>query len=144
VHLYNSTSVRGIIRKGNLLLVEWLAAKGICFLPGGTVESGEDLAQALSRELEEEIAGATFTIGGYRGKIGHRWQQSDRANSCLNHFFIVYWSGATELSAKEQGRSLRWISLVDAAAVGLQPPSLGALLMTSEDIAWDLVEESRS
>ena len=138
---YDSTSVRGIIRKGDLLLVEWLAAKEICFLPGGTVEHGEELSQALSRELAEEIDGATFSIGVYRGAIGHRWQQSDGYKSCLNHFYEVRWSGATELRAKEQGRCLRWITLRESSKERLQPPSLARLLLGSDDGVWEIVDQ---
>jgi 8-oxo-dGTP pyrophosphatase MutT (NUDIX family) len=72
---YNATSVRAIILRGDEILVEWLESKKIAFLPGGTVEQGEALLEALNRELYEEIEGADFTVGRYRGTIGHSWSE---------------------------------------------------------------------
>ncbi|NDC39448.1 MAG: ADP-ribose pyrophosphatase, partial [Proteobacteria bacterium] len=48
---YRTTSVRAIIKDHQKLLVEWFAPKQIAFLPGGTVEAGENLQAALMREL---------------------------------------------------------------------------------------------
>lgn len=137
---YNSTSVRGIIRQGEMILVEWLDSKGIAFLPGGTVEEGESLEQTLGRELAEEIEGARFTIGRYRGKIGHHWHEQAGLNSCLNHFFEVHYSATTELTAKEPGRCLRWIALTDPEAQRLQPGRLKALIESGEAALWDEIE----
>jgi hypothetical protein len=79
--------VRAVILRTEEILVEWLESTSIAFLPGGTVEQGENLLEALNRELHEEIEGADFTIGRCLGTIGHSWGQSNRSNNCLNHFY---------------------------------------------------------
>ena len=137
---YNSTSVRAIICRADQILVEWLESKAIAFLPGGTVETGEDLIEALTRELTEEILGADFKIGLYRGKIGHRWIDSKECGSCLNHFYEVQLSPQSDVSARESGRCLRWIALSDPMAQALQPPSLRALLTTPTKGLWNGVD----
>jgi 8-oxo-dGTP pyrophosphatase MutT (NUDIX family) len=134
---YNSTSVRAIILRADKILVEWLESKGIAFLPGGTVEPGEDLLEALSRELHEEIEGADFTVGRYRGAIGHSWLESNGSNSCLNHFYEVELSPQSNPTARESGRCIKWISLSDPVAQNLQPPSLRARLTESSEGLWD-------
>jgi 8-oxo-dGTP pyrophosphatase MutT (NUDIX family) len=134
---YNSTSVRAIIIRADKILVEWLESKGIAFLPGGTVEPGEDLLEALSRELHEEIEGADFTVGRYRGAIRHSWLEPNGSNSCLNHFYEVELSPQSNPTERESGRCLKWISLSDPVVQRLQPPSLMARLTESSEGLWD-------
>jgi ADP-ribose pyrophosphatase YjhB (NUDIX family) len=57
-----------IFRGGHLLLVRRARspAKGLYSLPGGRVEFGETLAQALTREIAEETA-LTIEIAGLAG-----------------------------------------------------------------------------
>lgn len=137
---YASTSVRAIIVRDEKILVEWLDSKSIAFLPGGTVERGEQLVAALARELHEEIEGADFKVNRYRGMIGHHWIQSNKRNSCLNHFYEVQLSRHCEPTAKEAGRCLKWISLSDPLAQCLQPPSLRTLLTVATEGLWDEVD----
>ena len=134
---YNSTSVRAIILRADKILVEWLESKGIAFLPGGTVEHGEELLEALNRELHEEIEGADFTVGRYRGMIGHSWGESNGSNSCLNQFYEVELSPQSKPTAREAGRCLKWISLSDPIVQHLQPPSLRVRLTESSEELWD-------
>jgi ADP-ribose pyrophosphatase YjhB (NUDIX family) len=137
---YASTSVRAIIVRDGKILVEWLSSKSIAFLPGGTVQRGEGLVEALTRELHEEIGGANFTVDRYRGVIGHRWSPSNKDSSCLNHFYEVLLSPDSEPAARELGRSLKWIALSDPLAQRLQPPSLRSLLNLANEGLWDEVD----
>lgn len=132
--------MRAIIFRADKLLVEWLEFKSIAFLPGGAVERGEERIEALNRELREELEGAHWEIGRYRGKIGHYWIESSGSNNCLNHFHEVQLSPHSEPSARELGRCLKWIALSDPEAQHLQPPSLLSLLRKATDKVWDEVD----
>lgn len=139
---YNSISVRAIIRRGDTVLVEWLEGKGIAFLPGGTVEGEENLLDAVRRELCEEVQGATFVIGSYRGSIGHWWKREGELHGCLNHFYDVELDLHGDVVAREKGRCFRWLSLGDKEASSLQPPRLKSLLLESQGFLWNYVDVS--
>ena len=123
---YNSTSVRAIILRADRILVEWLESKGVAFLPGGTVEQGEELLEALKRELSEEIEGADFTVGRYRGTIGHSWTESNGSNSCLNHFYEVKLSPQSKPTARTGSVSQVDISLRSSGATPTAPKFKGS------------------
>lgn len=104
------------------------------------MENGEDLAEALKRELSEEISGPSFRLGAYRGSIGHRWQESTGENSALNHFFEVELIGEVEIEPREHGRFLRWMMLSPEDANSLKPPSLKTLLGLPVGGVWEVVD----
>lgn len=134
---YRTTSARALILRGESILVEWLSAKNICFLPGGTVEAEESLTSALERELSEELQGSSFVVGQYLGKIGHHWD----TDNCLNHFFEVSATNLDAVSSNEDGRSMCWIDLRSEELSCLQPPRLRSLLLERPwDFEWDFVD----
>lgn len=103
---YRTKSVRGVIRIADRILVDWFAPKSI-FLPGGTVESHEELKSALIRELEEELQSIELSIGRYLGKIGPFWNTPKGSDSCLNHFYEAILKGDSGITAREPGRQIR-------------------------------------
>ena len=110
-------------------------------LPGGRAEPGEEMRVALKRELFEEVAGMTFEIGRYLGKIGHIWKADGKADSGLHHFFEARIVEGSSARAKEQGRELRWLSLNGAEREKLKPPALlGLILRANVGEEWDVVE----
>ena len=83
-------SVRGIIcREGKVAVVHSLKYDYYKF-PGGGIEDGESLEQALSREVAEEsgLVVITQTIREYG--LVHRVQKSDRADFFVqdNYYFL--------------------------------------------------------
>lgn len=78
----------GIIRDGKILIVRRAAtpAGGLYTFPGGVVEAGETLTEALVREIREETALAIAPIGlaGHREVIAR-----DGVGRVERHFVIL-------------------------------------------------------
>jgi 8-oxo-dGTP diphosphatase len=92
---------------GRFLLTSRPAGKvyaGYWEFPGGKVEAGETIAQALQRELHEELG---ITIGA-----AHPWQQEivDYPHALVRlHFCKVFdWQGDFEM---REGQAMAWQSL---------------------------------
>jgi ADP-ribose pyrophosphatase YjhB (NUDIX family) len=115
-----------IFRDGRVLIVRRAraSAKGVYTLPGGGVELGETLEQAVIREIREETALdiEPVELAGFRQAIAR-----DAAGRVERHFVILpfaarYVSG--EVSLNEELSEAHW----------LEPAALGEL-KTTEGLA---------
>jgi ADP-ribose pyrophosphatase YjhB (NUDIX family) len=115
-----------IIRDGKVLIVQRAnpPARGIHTLPGGMVESGETLAEALRREIEEEtgLIVEPVALAGHREVIVR-----DDDERVKRHFIILAFAArwlAGELRLNEELHAAKW----------LRPPEL-IDLETTEGLA---------
>lgn len=108
-----------IIRDGRVLIIRRAAgiATGIYTLPGGVVEAGETLTQAVIREVREEtsIEIEPVTLAGFRETILH-----DKDGKASRHFVILCFAA-------------RWLS-------GEPVPDLSEI----SEAVWRLPEELNS
>ncbi len=111
---------------GRVLLMQRLPGKhlaGLWEFPGGKIEPGESVAQALVRELEEELG---IEVHGSTPMISIPWDYAEKSVR-LHALRVTQWHG--EPRARE-GHPLRWVDLreVDAAAMpAADAPILAAL-----------------
>src|SRR3989338_7830559 len=80
--------VRAVIHDGDYLLVARTKGEDYCFLPGGHYEVGETLAEALGREIEEEM-GLKAEVKQYLGIVENRWFEDNLHHYEINHVFEV-------------------------------------------------------
>jgi ADP-ribose pyrophosphatase YjhB (NUDIX family) len=109
-----------IIRDGKVLIVRRARppAYGVFTLPGGGVEAGETLHEAIRREVREETALTIEPLGlaGYREAIGR-----DRDGKVARHFVILPFAArwiAGDVVLNEELAEARW--LVPAELDGLE------------------------
>ena len=109
-----------IIRDGKVLIVRRARAPalGVFTLPGGGVEAGETLHEAIIREVREETALTIDPLGlaGYREVIGR-----DRDDRIERHFVILPFAArwlAGEVLLNEELAEARW--LLPAELAGLK------------------------
>ena len=100
-----------IIRDGHVLIVRRARppAHGLFTLPGGVVEAGETLAEAITREVREEtgIAVEPVALAGYREVVAR-----DADGRVERHFVILSFAArwlAGEPALNEELAEARWL-----------------------------------
>jgi ADP-ribose pyrophosphatase YjhB (NUDIX family) len=118
-----------IVRDGNVLLVRRARApaNGLFSLPGGVVEAGESLHEAVMREIREEtsIAIEPVALAGFRETVTR-----DRDNRVERHFVILPFAArwiAGEAHLNEELSEARWVD-PDAIAGLPTTPGLAAIV----------------
>ena len=109
-----------IIRDGHVLIARRArgASLGIFTLPGGVVESGETLHEAVVREVSEEtgIAIEPLALAGHREYISR-----DEAGRVQRHFVILCyaarWISGEGTPQLEELSELRWIRPAELAGL---------------------------
>ena len=100
------------------------------FLPGGHVEFGEPAAEAVVRELAEEL-GMKVTAGRFHGAIESSFVQAGERHHELTLFFEMTSSAVTRrarLKAAESHLEFIWQPIHALAEVNLLPKPLIALI----------------
>jgi 8-oxo-dGTP diphosphatase len=112
-----------ILRAGKILLVRRARppAQGLFSLPGGVVEIGETLAQAVIREVREETSLAIEPVGlaGFRETIGR-----DPDGRVERHFVILPFAArwlAGEVALNEELSEARWLHPAELAGLPTTP-----------------------
>ena len=108
-----------IIRDGRVLVVQRARgpALGIWTMPGGVVEAGETLTEALKREIEEEttLTIEPVTLAGHREMVAR-----DSDQRVARHFVILCFASrwiAGEPKLNEELSDFRWLKLEDLAGL---------------------------
>jgi 8-oxo-dGTP diphosphatase len=132
---------RAVLLDGNhILLVQCMGAEHT-FLPGGHVRPGEALADALVRELEEEL-GVTCAVRSYLGTVEHGWEDASGKHHEINHCFLVESDSLAHSSdpdSAEPQLEFSWVHERDLDTRNLMPGPLRELvrrLMRGERATW--------
>jgi 8-oxo-dGTP diphosphatase len=108
-------SVSGVvIHDGKLLLVRRPDPDGSWAIPGGRVEEGESLVEALQREIMEET-GLQISVGalvGFAERIGRPGHQ------VIMSFFAL-WGGDGRAVAASDASEVAWVPLSEVESFGL-------------------------
>jgi 8-oxo-dGTP diphosphatase len=123
-----------IVRAGQVLVVQRARApaNGLFSLPGGVVEIGETLVEALVREVREETGMAIEPVGlaGYREAITR-----DRDGRVERHFVILPFAArwlAGEPVLNEELSEARWLHPSELAGLPTTPGLAGIVATAFE------------
>jgi 8-oxo-dGTP diphosphatase len=128
-----------IVRDGHVLVVRRARppADGLFSLPGGVVEVGETLHEAVVREVREEtsIAIEPVALAGFRETIGR-----DDDSRVARHFVILPFAArwiAGEPHLNEELSEARWVRPAELAGLATTP-GLAAIVAN----AFELLERA--
>ncbi len=121
---FTRLSVRALIAKGSQVLLLYTERYDDYSLPGGGVDEGESLEEALLREVAEETGARGLTILGEFGLVEELrpWYKPDHDNvRMLSYCYLCDADSAlgdTALEHYEQanGMAPRWVDLAEAIA----------------------------
>jgi ADP-ribose pyrophosphatase YjhB (NUDIX family) len=114
-----------IVDAGQILLARERGAKNT-FLPGGHIEWGEGAADALQRELHEEL-GTTCRIGAFLGAAENHWVDEAGSHAEINLVFEAACSALTAgepVISQEAQLEFLWVQMESTAEYGLLPEAL--------------------
>ena len=139
--------VRALIFQDDALLLCKVLKGPTMFFPGGQVEKGETLLEALHREVGEEAQGMV-TEQEYLGAIEARWSLNGKPMHDLSHFFAVKCSGLSVShtpKCNDPGVSIEWVPRAAINQMPIKPellkPRIEAFLNGKREIWWDVIEE---
>lgn len=110
---------RAVIARRDHLLVVRHVAKSWSFLPGGHVEPGERVEDALVREISEEL-GTPARVGGLVCVVEHGYIEDGAAHHELNFVFDVH-VDQDDLHSREDHLAFTWVSRADLPGLDLRP-----------------------
>ena len=123
-----------IVRDGQILVVRRARppANGLFSLPGGVVETGETLTEAVAREVREETAIAIepVALAGFRETIAR-----DGEDRVERHFVILCFAArwmAGEPVLNEELSEARWVNPTELASLPTTP-GLGEIVAAALD-----------
>ena len=121
------TVARGVcIRNGKVLLCRAKGGKS-SYLPGGHIEFGETGAEALVREVKEEL-GVNSQAGRFLGVIENSFVQKGKKHAEINLVYELTVEGAETPVAQEEWIEFEWCEIKNLDKANLLPESMRPLV----------------
>ena len=134
--------VRALIIRDRKILVCQTVGKDYFFLPGGHVEFGESMQDALRRELIEEL-NARVIASSYIGSVENIFEQNEVKKHELSFVFHVD-IDLRDVVSKEEHISFYWLTFEEFIDAKVMPPAMKDAIIewTAEKETFFIEEKS--
>lgn len=135
--MISKTVTRGracaLIRVDDRILLNRYGGDSFWALPGGAIEAGEFSAEALAREMAEEL-GIAIAAGRLIWVIENLFEYRDTHFTEFGFYYETAWPAGMvlaegEFAGRESDQFFRWASAQEVAAMDLRPSGLLASLL---------------
>lgn len=134
---------RALIIKNRKILVCQTLGREYYFLPGGHIEFGETMREALKRELQEEM-GARITALQFIGGIENLFDQNETKKHEVSFVFHVDIDLDTVIS-REEHLTFFWFTMEEFIEKNIVPPALkDAIIQWTAEKETFFIEEKVS
>lgn len=137
---------RGVLIHNRHLLICQNRQHGHLFLPGGHVEFGEPAAEALQREIQEEM-GIHLAVGTFLGACEASFQQRRSAGVKRHHelnllFQLLVPKGFSRslVVSREDHIKFIWIKANEAVGLPILPMGISEILVSQQPRWMSLME----
>lgn len=114
---------RGVCIQDEKILLACFREKDYFFLPGGHVEPGESITNALVREVDEEM-GINASVKNVISFFEHTWEDGDKSIYELNFLILFSIPENVELISKVEHLDFKWVSLNELDSIEFLPAEL--------------------
>ena len=131
-------AARAVLMKGKLIALMHVSNKSYYKLPGGGLEKGEDIEEALIREIKEETGCSIGKINVIGETIEYRSQQPMKQISyCFMADVVSQGASNLEKGEVEDGFKLIWVKSQDAVKLlkNSKPKAYNGKFIIKRDLA---------
>lgn len=128
------TIARGVCVQDDRVLLCRPKGGGRTYLPGGHVEFGESAAQALVREIREEMGVQDVSVRNFLGIVENAFLQDGEPHTEINVVYQMRLPPNTPAVAKEEWIEFEWCPLAEIGDRNVLPQTTTAFMRKASEL----------
>ncbi len=128
------TIARGVCVQDDRVLLCRPKGGARTYLPGGHIEFGESAAQALIREIREEMGVNDVSVCNFLGIVENAFSQADGPHMEINVVYQMKLPPGAPAVSKEDWIEFEWCPLAEISSRNVLPETTKAFMRRAEEL----------